>query len=91
MRRPARHPPPLVRILRRQAEWKGTEVCLDFYCTCGGNGHYDGGFAYGLRCGDCGATWILPHMLPLTRGEEDQVVMQEPIMQPRETPPGPVA
>lgn len=38
-------------------QWKGTEVCLDFTCgACGRSSHYDGGFAYFLRCG-CGEVY----------------------------------
>jgi hypothetical protein len=52
-------------------QWKGTDVCLDFYCDCGpdGGGHYDGYFAYGVRCSACGRTWELPTDLTLTPGE----------------------
>ena len=34
-------------------QWKGTEVCLDFYCPCGHRGHLDAGFAYFVRCPAC--------------------------------------
>jgi len=40
-------------------QWKGTSVCLDFYCPCGAHGHYDGDFAYNLRCPACGAVFEL--------------------------------
>lgn len=46
-------------------QWKGTDVCLDFRCVCGYRGHYDGGFAYQLRCGDCGRLWEMPHTFTL--------------------------
>ena len=46
-------------------QWKGTEVCLDFSCECGAGGHFDGYFAYQLRCGVCGRVWDLPHTLAL--------------------------
>ena len=38
-------------------QWKGTDVCLDFECQCGANGHFDGMFAYYLRCPECGAIY----------------------------------
>lgn len=41
-------------------QWKGTDVCFDFWCECGEQGHYDGFFAYSLRCGACGAVWAMP-------------------------------
>jgi transcription elongation factor Elf1 len=38
-------------------QWKGTEVCLDFNCPCGHEGHVDAGFAYFVECGGCGAVY----------------------------------
>ncbi|AIY15816.1 hypothetical protein GUY44_07565 [Pimelobacter simplex] len=40
-------------------QWKGTTVCLDFYCACGAHGHYDGDFAYAVRCPTCDAIYEL--------------------------------
>lgn len=35
-------------------QWKGTDVCMDFYCPkCGEHSHFDGGFAYNIRCPSC--------------------------------------
>jgi hypothetical protein len=53
-------PPPQVFV-----QWKNTEVCLDFRCPCGYEGHFDGMFAYGLRCARCGAEWAMPHTFGL--------------------------
>jgi hypothetical protein len=44
-------------------QWKGTDACLDFYCACGRQWHFDGYFAKELTCGHCGQTWELPHTL----------------------------
>lgn len=41
-------------------QWKGTDVCLDFHCACGHDGHLDGDFAYYLRCPECGRTYRMP-------------------------------
>lgn len=41
-------------------QWKGTDVCMDFRCTCGGSFHFDGFFAYAVQCGDCGTIWEMP-------------------------------
>lgn len=41
-------------------QWKGTDVCFDFWCECGDSGHFDGYFAYQFRCGTCGAVWAMP-------------------------------
>lgn len=57
-------------------QWKGTDVCLDFHCECGYNGHYDGGFAYGLRCGRCDKTWKVPHTVGLLPDGDDGVVQE---------------
>lgn len=38
-------------------QWKGTNACLDLHCVCGVDGHFDGMFAYYLRCNACGRTW----------------------------------
>lgn len=40
-------------------QWKGTDVCLDFRCPCGGGGHLDGYGAYSVRCPDCGRAFDL--------------------------------
>jgi len=34
-------------------QWKGTDICMDFYCDCGFHNHYDGQFAYFVQCGGC--------------------------------------
>ena len=34
-------------------QWKGTDICMDFYCDCGTQNHYDGFFAYYVRCQGC--------------------------------------
>lgn len=36
-------------------QWKGTNVCLDFRCTCGADGHLDDSFAYFVECPACGS------------------------------------
>ena len=44
-------------------QWKGTSACLDLYCTCGEQFHFDGMFAYELTCGRCGQTYEMPNTL----------------------------
>ena len=44
-------------------QWKGTDVCLDFTCECGTEGHFDGYFAYVLECSGCGKLWEMPMLL----------------------------
>jgi hypothetical protein len=66
-------------------QWKGTDACLDFYCTCGRQWHFDGYFANELTCGHCGQTWKLPHMLTPQAVEPTHMltlVFDEPVMNP---------
>lgn len=44
-------------------QWKGTEVCMDFYCECGAHLHFDGFFAYAMRCPHCHVAWEMPCMI----------------------------
>jgi hypothetical protein len=34
-------------------QWKNTNVCMDFYCECGFQGHIDDDFVYYIECPDC--------------------------------------
>lgn len=46
-------------------QWKGTDVCMDFYCACGAQCHYDGYFAYVVKCPHCQRLWEMPcHVYP---------------------------
>jgi len=38
-------------------QWKGTDVCMDLHCECGHHNHYDGYFAYTIKCRKCGALY----------------------------------
>lgn len=40
-------------------QWKGTSVCLDLHCKCGESSHFDGGFAYALRCPYCDQVYVM--------------------------------
>lgn len=44
-------------------QWKGTDVCMDFYCDCGEQSHFDGYFAYVVTCPACGQEWEMPCFL----------------------------
>jgi hypothetical protein len=46
-------------------QWKGTDACFDFWCLCGAAGHFDGYFAYSVKCPKCGQVWALPRTLAL--------------------------
>lgn len=41
-------------------QWKGTDVCMDFHCECGAHCHFDGGFAYTVKCPHCNVVWEMP-------------------------------
>jgi hypothetical protein len=41
-------------------QWKGTDVCLDFYCKCGNTFHLDEYFAYYIKCLACGRVYKMP-------------------------------
>lgn len=41
-------------------QWKGTDVCMDFHCECGAFCHFDGDFAYTVRCPHCKTVWEMP-------------------------------
>jgi hypothetical protein len=34
-------------------QWKGTRACMDVHCLCGAHLHFDGDFAYHVRCPHC--------------------------------------
>lgn len=40
-------------------QWKGTDVCLDFWCECGTQSHLDAYNAYAVKCPACGAIYEL--------------------------------
>lgn len=46
-------------------QFKNTDICIDFWCKCGAEGHYDGYFASNVQCPSCGETFSLPHTLQL--------------------------
>jgi hypothetical protein len=52
-------------------QWKGTDVCMDFWCNCGAQCHFDGYGAYCVRCPHCKTIWQMPsHLFP--RKADDQ-------------------
>lgn len=51
-------------------QYKNTDACFDFYCECGAHCHYDGYFAYKVKCPHCGVVWSLPSVLPVRRSSE---------------------
>ncbi|WP_091739787.1 hypothetical protein [Phenylobacterium immobile] len=58
-------------------QWKGTDVCMDFYCDCGAEPHVDGFFASNVKCFQCGTIWQMPTMLFPRKVEEPQSPVYE--------------
>lgn len=53
-------------------QYKGTDVCMDFHCKCGQSNHYDGYFAYEIKCGGCGKIYKLSPKIQLTELSEEE-------------------
>ncbi len=34
-------------------QWKGTDACIDLYCSCGNQEHLDKDFLYEWKCHKC--------------------------------------
>lgn len=53
-------------------QYKGTDICMDFHCSCGDYGHIDAEFAYFIKCNSCGAIFEMPwHVYPRQLSEEE--------------------
>jgi len=63
-------------------QWKGTDVCLDFHCECGHHGHFDGYFAYHLKCTACGAVYQMPANLFPRKLTPEEVAKAHCIQEP---------
>lgn len=53
-------------------QWSGSNVCVDFYCSCGAMPHIDAKFRDYLRCIECNAFYYVnPHVeiIPLNERE----------------------
>jgi len=50
-------------------QWKGTDVCMDIHCKCGGMSHVDAEFAYHIKCPYCGAVYFLNGHIELIKLE----------------------
>lgn len=54
-------------------QWKGVEACLDLFCVCGHDTHFDGYFAYNLRCVYCQRAYAVPDTVPLVELSAERV------------------
>lgn len=58
-------------------QWKGTNVCIDLYCSCGHRGHVDGDFFYMYRCPKCNTLFAVGQtvkLIPLNKEQEAYVM-----------------
>ncbi len=67
-------------------QYKGTSICIDVYCDCGVQLHFDGDFAYALRCWSCKTVWSLPSQLILVEGMPPSGIVQDTVLDQDETP-----
>jgi len=47
-------------------QWKGTNACMDLYCTCGEQFHIDDIACYYVKCTDCGQVYACNGYFKLT-------------------------
>ena len=52
-------------------QWKGTDVCMDFYCKCGHLSHIDGDFAYFVKCPKCETVYMCNAHIELVELEQE--------------------
>ena len=55
--------------MQTNVQYKGTDLCMDFHCDCGGGSHFDGLFAYVIQCPHCNSFFKMPTDLTLERLE----------------------
>jgi len=53
-------------------QWKGTDVCMDCYCTCGEQFHIDADFAYAVQCRHCGRRFEMSSMVEMRELAPDE-------------------
>lgn len=64
-------------------QWKGTNACIDLYCSCGAHVHFDGYFLYQWTCQKCGSNYLMPsniELIPLN--DEEAAVAKERLASP---------
>jgi hypothetical protein len=50
-------------------QWKGTDICMDFWCDCGTQNHYNGYFAYYVQCKGCKQVYKLDSKVMMQKSE----------------------
>ena len=51
-------------------QWKGVDICMDFWCDCGKQTHFDGWCAYNIQCPECKQIYKLPESIEITKVDE---------------------
>jgi hypothetical protein len=52
-------------------QFKGTDICMDFRCSCGLSAHHDGYGAYVLRCTGCGSFYDMETSFVIKARDEE--------------------
>ena len=61
-------------------QWKGTDVCMDVYCECGEHSHFDGPFAYYIKCPTCGTVYACGDHVELVKLTTEEAKNTRPVM-----------
>lgn len=54
-------------------QWKGTQVCMDCYCTCGHHFHIDDEFCYAVQCPTCQRRFEMSSVIEMREMEPEEV------------------
>lgn len=54
-------------------QWQGTDVCIDLYCECGFQGHFDGFFFFYFKCPQCGTKYAVGQSIKLIKLTKEQI------------------
>jgi hypothetical protein len=53
-------------------QWKGTDVCMDVWCSCGRNFHIDSDFAYAVQCRHCEKRFEMSAVIEMREIPQDE-------------------
>jgi len=52
-------------------QWKGTDLCMDWFCEDGHQNHWDGYFAYEIECETCSKKYYPNSSVMLNKEKPD--------------------
>lgn len=61
-------------------QWKGTDLCMDFSCECGEHNHYDGYFAYYVKCAGCGQVYEMDTKVKMKKTNKEGLYPLESVV-----------